>query len=64
MDYWACGKTSVDIVGVTPHGIRFSISYFFAGSPARLQQIHELVAGDGGVEPPLPEPESGVLPLD
>ena len=24
----------------------------------------ELLAGDGGFEPPLPEPESGVLPLD
>ena len=64
MDYWACGKTLVDIVGVNSLGIRVSASCYFADSPARLQQLHELVAGDGGVEPPLPEPESGVLPLD
>ena len=60
----AARKTSVDIVGVNPLGIRVSASCYVVGSPARLQKLHELVAGDGGFEPPLPEPESGVLPLD
>ena len=65
MDYpLPARKTSGDFVGVNSHDIRSSASCYFADSPARLQKLHELVAGDGGVEPPLPEPESGVLPLD